>query len=630
MDIVAANWSDMGTLYIRELNSLKHANGGLTPVSLSAYIWAENVEFSVPTTQNAGTLVTQSDEYGAKPISATATAVSAAAGKLASMPIIGPYAKATQMAASGMATVAKAFGFSRPPMIEDPTLVRPKLISRLANTDCGDAVTKLTVDSKQELTVDPSIFGANTKDDLTIANIATRESYLTNYNWPIGTAQESLLWNSRVTPTLDVSDSTLVVPAFWLTASAFCALPFKYWRGTMRFRFQLVCSEYHRGRIKIVYDPNFVAVVPESNVGFTRIVDIADEKDFVVDVSMAQPTTFLPVADYVSSSNFYGATRISTVNAASNGVLSVFVQNELTSPNSTVNNDIQVNVFVSMCDDVDFAVPSGDQIAPSTYSLQSDDRESVDKDDNAPDINDTDLGVLSCNPVDHMHDVFFGESIVSFRTLLKRYCFSQAVLCPGTGIQRWYINLRDFPYFRGRWADGINTDNTTAKANFVHTSLLTYLMPAFLGVRGGIRWKQLLITDNDNGFNYSTVARLTQPVVYSTAAGPLITTTQSAFSADRINNKQSMFNAADITYNKAQPVLEYELPYYSNARFISAKDPSSTSIAPSKYNTGCHQILMDIQNTAVSYVERYVSVGEDFQLFLFQGAPPIRAYALTP
>lgn len=628
MDIVAANWSDMGTLYIRELNSLKHANGGLTPISLSAYIWAENVEFSVPTTQNAGTLVTQSDEYGSRPVSATATAVAAAAGKLVSLPMIGPYAKATQMAASGMATVAKAFGFSRPPMIEDSTQVRPKLITRLANTDCGDAVAKLTVDSKQELTVDPRIFGASTQDDLTIANIATRESYFSTFDWPIATPQESLLWNTRVGPFPAVLDSTLTVPGYWMTAPAFTSLPFAYWRGTMRYRIQIVCSEYHRGRIKVVYDPNFVSTIPESNVGFTRIVDISDEKDFVVDVSMAQTTSYLPTVGLASGAASYGPARISTTSAGYNGTLAIFVQNELTSPNSTVNNSVQVNVFVSACDDIEYAVPSGDLVNTLTYSLQSDEKDIV-PDENAPDINDTDLGVLSCNPVDHTNDVFFGESIRSFRTLLKRYTYLHSILCPTPGTNRWAMNLKDFPYYRGRWANGINTDSTAAKANFVNTILLTYLTPAFLGVRGSVRWKNAYASDQDNSLMYSIVTRLNTIFAFTNVSVPYVTTSGDKFVADRVNGIDSLFNGADVTYNKAQPVLEYELPYYSRYRFMAAKDPSSTSFAPSVVNNLTHQLQIGNTSTALSYVDRYVSVGEDFQLFLYQGPPPIHQYLVT-
>jgi hypothetical protein len=105
--------------------------------------------------------------------------------------------------------------------------------------------------------------------------------------------------------------------------------------------------------------------------------------------------------------------------------------NELTIPNSAVNNDIQVNVFVSMCDDFEVANPTSSAI--DNYSWfpkptpplnfqevlepQSGDM-AMDKDDtpnpSTPVAEDTDvhLGAM-ISDTDRLADICYGEKITS-------------------------------------------------------------------------------------------------------------------------------------------------------------------------------------------------------------------------
>lgn len=628
IDTVTSQWNELGRLLIREINPLKHANGATTNVTLSMYVWAENVEMSAPTSSNPNTISTQAgDEYSSSPVSNVASAVADAAGKMSGYPMIGPYAKATQMMSGGISGMAKLLGYSRPAQIQDSTPVRPKIISRMANTDCGDGPARLTIDSKQELTIDPSVVGVNEMDSMTIKSIATRESYLTTFAWAVNSVDNTRLWNTRVQPTLTVLDSTFTPSMYWMPACTFASLPFKYWRGTMRFRFQIVCSDYHRGRLKFVYDPSFVATLPEANLGFTRLVDLEKERDFVMDIGMAQPKSFLPVGDLTNSSSAYNTTAILSEDPTANGILAVFVATALTTPNSSINNDIQINVFVSTCDDIDYAEPTAFQIGSTTYSTQA--GEEAQPEVSAPVSETADEKAVDCLVVDHTHDIHYGETYQSFRALLKRYAYQGTWLCPTAGDNIWALQLHNYPYFRGRWTNAVNTDSTAAKANLVQTSLLTYLIPAFLAVRGSIRWKYMYGSDKDANVAYMKVSRLSQGTlaISSTATVP-ISTNNNTYMVARGALEPNGYEGIDITYNKAQPVLEFELPYYSNSRFMVAKDlQMANPVTSMQYDR--HRINVDNHNTAISYIDRYVSTGEDFSLVLFQGAPPLKQISLA-
>lgn len=628
LDTVSTDIASMGRIYFREMNGLKHANGSTTNVSLAMYIWAENVEMSASTMVNPTTIVTQAaDEYGSTPISNTASAIADAAGKLSMSPMIGPYAKATQMAVGSIGAVAKMFGYSRPAAIENETKMRPKIMSRLANTDCGDGSVRLTVDSKQELTIDPKVCGVNEDDCMSIKSIATRESYLTSFNWNVGSLDNARLWNIRVGPMVSVADTTYTPTMYWMPACAFASLPFRYWRGTMRYRFQVVCSEYHRGRLKFVYDPHAVTGTPEANMGYTRVVDLEKEREFSMDIGMSQSRSFIYMGDVENASTVYGTTAITTANLFGNGTLAVFVATELTTPNSTVNNDISINVFISTCDDIDYAEPTSASLARVTYSTQAEDE--IAPDESAPIKVENDESAMQCLDVDHTHDVHFGETYSSFRALLKRSAYQGSWLCPTVGDSMWKLILHNFPYPRGRFAQAVNVDSTAAKANLVPTCLFTYLYPAYLCMRGSVRWKYLYYSDKDSNLTYMKVARVPGTVIpASNTTSTTIITNNNAFLVSRGFVESNGFEGLDVTYTKAQPVLEFEVPYYSNARFITCKDLATTSSELSPQNA-VHAITIDNHSTGVSYIDRYVSTGEDFSLVLFQGAPPVKLTTLA-
>ena len=52
----------------------------------------------------------------------------------------------------------------------------------------------------------------------------------------------------------------------------------------MKFRFQVVCSTFHKGRLEIRFDPGFVdgSTVNEYNINYIEIIDIAETQDLLL------------------------------------------------------------------------------------------------------------------------------------------------------------------------------------------------------------------------------------------------------------------------------------------------------------------------------------------------------------
>lgn len=622
-DLVNDNFNNIGLVFIRELAPLKHANGAATPITINVFCWAEDLVLSIPTTEPTTGLVPQTSEMDMKPSTIMST-VAYAAGLLSKVPIIGPYAMATSMVTGALGKVAKLFGFSRPAVIDEASAMRPALIGELAVTDKKENLQRLVADSRQELTIDPSIIGVKLPDELSIKYIAGKESFVTNFPWTTAKVEGDILFNIRVCPS--VYDYT--APNYYMTASCFAGLPFKYWRGTMKYRFQIVCSQYHKGRLLFLYDPGYIKSI-ETNIVYSRIVDLENERDFTIDVAWSQPKAFLPTASLVTTPVFSTSAYV-TADTAKNGVLGVYVLNELNSPNSTINNDISINVFASACEDIDFAVPYADNIRGLAWATQTEEMEM----ESAPTNMESKECMSECIEQDHNPLVFFGEKFTSFRSLLKRYNFLSTISTgppSAAGNYVWLTEVTDFPASRGTTPTG--GINALGLANYTSTTLLNYLAPAFLASRGSIRYKKIIKSDVTSNAILTVIRGFTGvPQNVLTLRSDATIDAAAKQAADATFPSFSV-NASAVTSNVQQPCIEYELPYYRPYRFDVAKDPfgraAITRYAP-VLNVG-HLTSTEVKFSATTdraSIDTYVSVGEDFQLMLYQGPPLAYIYTI--
>lgn len=680
------NYRNLGRIYVRSINALKHANGAGDKCTVSIFAWAENVQLNVLTSVDAPTLTPQSgmepnkgkkntmskSSRGGKKsgyakqgggsttpgkeideanstgmVSGLATSIVKAANALSVIPQIAPFAMATSKVVGAVGNAAKAFGYSRPPITKNPEPYRPTPSSQLATTNTPDTAIKLTVDEKQELTIDPGIAGLGPEDPLSIQNIASRESYLTKFNWIMGTAPETLLFNVRVDPAqFDVSGGS----AYHFPATAMAALPFEYWTGTLKFRFQIVCSAFHKGRLKFVYDPLFLDS-NEYNTNYIEIVDIADTQDFTLEVGNGQATTLLehaiPGEDPIAEMH---STLPLEYRPFGNGVVGVYIVNELTTPNSFVENDIQVNVFISAGDDFEVFVPSdhfqkfvfkpqsgfepqsGNEIVPESQDTQE---------PSAPEQSMSDKLGPGIQDTQQLNKVFVGETIVSFRTLLKRYNLWRRDKTSSDGgavTKRYRVTKSMFPFYRGNVSGAVDICGSTNQPyNYVNTVMLHWVTAAFSGWRGSIRYKLMFDkcyqskSDNVDSRVYVTREPIFPPgqpsyrrdlINYPFATSDASCSNQIMAGITRVTGTKGMMYATD----KINPVVEFEVPYYSQYRFTPGKQIDYTEDYNWTPNWSMEAQVFASGGTVVDY---HVAAGEDFQVYFFTGLPRMY-YEATP
>jgi len=689
LNIPAQDWQGMGEIFLQEITGLKHANGANDNVTISVFVWAEEVSLSIPTSLEPANLTPQSgDEYAPGPISGMANSVMSIAKRLTDIPIIGPYAKATELAAGATASIARLFGYSRPVNVETGVPFIPTPVGNLANANVKDTSVKLTLDLKQELCVDPRTMGLGGTDEMTITSISQRESFITTFGWQVSDPTETLLWNTEVNPVIwDTAGDEL-----HLTACAFAALPFSFWRGTMKYRFQIVASAFHKGRLKIVYDPVYQAS-NEYNTNYTYIIDLAKERDFTVDIGWGNQTAFLRHSTPGVDSLIFGSTPITSINDFfANGVLSVYVVNELTTPNSTVNNDVEINVFVSTGDDFQvvapesqtiskyvFFDPDGSEAFASTQTEVSEltTEEYKNQQQNYPSIQrpklqiyprmkdvlstqsgeetvsekmnqpDADLTInevepmklmssedmaVTINPSDGAYCVYFGDPVTSFRQCLKRYNFHSCVANTTNALSFFVHTSPDFPFYRGYAPGAVNLTNVPIAStpyNYCNTTLLNYLTPAFTVRRGGLRWKYVKNIKSPDGPQLASLSRLG-----GVNSGYTISSVTAVAGSGNPNEVAAQCSAVydhfwdgGVTQpDDINPVLEAEFPFYIPFRFASTKNANITSSTANFGTFHSYKTLWSKSGTDQATVAKYCAVGEDFLLGFYTG-PPIMYYA---
>jgi hypothetical protein len=623
--------SEMGKLRIDSFGTLEHANLGSDNVNISVFAWASDVKLCVPTLS----LSAQGDEYGQGIISRPANIIAKVSGILANVPVIGPFALATNVVAKAVSSVASFFGFSRPVILTPKQYVKNIIYGNLANCDEHETVNKLTMDSKQELTIDSRTVGLSGIDEMTVNSIAKRESYLTTFAWSMLASADTLLYNVRVQPSLGGTAGGL----WHLTPVCFASQPFENWSGTIVFRFQIICSNFHRGRIRIAYDPTSSAIATTSdsyNVAYTRVIDIADEKDFEVSVSWAQPQAYKKIATHANFS-LGSATAYSLNDVFDNGLLSVWILNELTAP--TDASDITVNVFCRAGDDFELNNPISENIEEFSYFVAQGDE--MTSKENSPETSDSIEGIGEIFNENKKNFVFFGESVVSFRTLLKRYnvlyTTKPNVYALSDRVNTFRTSHKIFPMYFGADPNGVHLTSLADPYNYTHNTLINWLTPCYVARRGGVRYKYQ--TYNTGGVILgSTAYRTTSITPYETALNALTHAGTSVSHTARQGTlfKDMMLGGGFTTDNTVQPGVEVEYPFYSSHRFALARSLNSNQglLRDETISmTGNHVITIDCNNAEASldtYTDVYVSIAEDFNLMFFLDVPAMELVTTTP
>ncbi len=642
---------NLGKLSVINVSPIQSANGvSSETINIQIFAYMDDFKMSGPT---IGLPLQAKDEYK---ISATASALGTLAGTLKSIPAIGPFATATETGFNLLSKGLSAMGFSNPPMISDQPAYRPTAFPPLASTEISYPIDKLTVDPKNELSIDPGLIGLGDEDELEIKSLVTRESFLGQGSWSSADAVDKLLFTSLVHPVLWSYDilSNVQGTALHLTPAGWTSLLFKNWRGDLIFRFKFVCTPFHKGRVRISFDPqgtstsNILTNANSSNLVYTALVDLGKDNDVEFRVPFLQAFPFLETmrtdltgTAWQTSPYTFGTPTYNHREGYDNGYITMRVATALTGPSAT--SSVPILVSVRAADNFELANPGMEPVYQNKFSyfpIQSSDVYQTEE------SNEVVLGKVGPAPA-HRYLLNFGENIITLRQLLRRTTLIEGRQFP-TPFNSNQIYSFGETIARMPWPYGFNPiglDSVSALVGvgskpFTYAKMapLTWVMGAFVAVRGSVNWT---INADANG---AAIGNFTIQRDPSDTANPKYNQYDAASTANGTG-----FAAANYLYNRdgtagmsvtnqlTQAGASVQVPMYNKYTFESADytrasgygtydDANKTQFSYNMMLIGSAAATQPTTPNANIRVYKYAAIGSDFNLHFFLNTPSVYIY----
>jgi hypothetical protein len=394
---------------------------------------------------------------------------------------------------------------------------------------------------------------------------------------------------------------------FFPSPMAFVANWFEKWRGKIRIRLEFVCSSFHRGKVAIFYEPNInQATIINYNLALNKnqmfIVDLQETQNISFCVNWNAPRPMLNLLRHNEGDlNLQTFSSVTNAEGFVNGYVGVVPYTALTCSNDTA--PIRVNMYVC-AEEMEYFVPS-ERNSVGSRAIPAESGPVDGFDYPCVDLN------MSSADMDHLYDQYYGERVVSFRSLMKRYQPFEvytfgAGLVPDVAIQyqRFIRPTMQLQY-------GDTTFPTGISRNFI-----TELQYAFVGIRGGLRRRIRIITP---------------------ATNPQMAVTASVLNGAN-NTESSTWSTSPAIYAISGAVcfipqtnagIDFEIPYSSANLFEFAFSEDHFGLLPGvmdNLSNTVFRVKSDISSDMYTpKIVVAIAAAEDFNLLRFQGAPFYRS-----
>ena len=644
-----------GSVVLTDLVHLGRASDTASrKVEISIWCRAKNISLNTPTVSVAASETQESIDSGF--VAKMATGISSVAKEAGKVPVLAPYAKATEVAASTLGNVASLFGFSKPTNPSPAESYGVMNAKNIAVTNISDNSQKLTFDAHQEVSVDSRVIGHDGSDEMAISSIVKRWWWAGKAKWIPTTTdgtvtskgsitlEPTLLWRSLVSPMQWRHTNSIHAVArtcHQLSPAGYVANTFRHWRGSISYRIQVIASRYHQGRVKIQFDPfNGVYNSDQVETRFTWILDLAQAREIEITIPYTSYRAYLNVMALKDTStsdpSYSSATTASTEGtfdeAEHMGFLSISIVNDLVSPNGvgTVagDGDAWVSVWTRMEDDAEFQVPS---VAWHNNIIQctgaSDSHEMNDEEEEVIGASANPTPMWSVSMASNLNNVFFGERVLSIRSLMKRFIFVTNVSHEESSYKGRIIQRVTIPHWQPPSVSGQDRKN----------NYQMYFSPAFLARRGGQRFKCYNF-QSTNGIINDNNSRKETESAYNIERKRSATYVGEAYALTRLNDTSAVVNAATynthvasgaaggalVGYGLGHELIEVESPYYKPTRFdLSMWTEASLTPLDDGVDYLRFTSVMSANDNCTKHFAYYAAAGEDMSLMFFLAAPVI-------
>lgn len=629
-----ADLQELGQITLTEVVGLDTANDVAVPtLSVQVYAWLEDSELTGPTTIDN---LQGGDEYSKGPVERMSSALATAAASLTVIPEIAPFALATSLGASAVSGIASIFGWTKVPVIEDVKPVRNTQFGGLASSEISDNKDKFTLDPKGELSIDPGILNLNRGvDELQLTYLLQKESYLTSFLWESSDTVGTQLFYTGVTPQLFDKATVGNYEAIYHTVTGYIARMFSHWRGDMIFRFKIVGTAYHKGRLRLTWEPRGLqsGSTDYSNVAYTKIVDISEIDDFEFRVPYLQAK---PWQYFVSS--IPDSTKLPFVNTTTSTLPSGYASTEF-------NGTLRMQVLTTLSSPQASPVCSIMVFAYGADNLEYANPHNIDDNFTHLEIQSGDEGIEVGKVNDSRYLINFGENITNLRTLMRRANLSEILpitwpVEDTSTLAIAYSMMTRFPKPFGYHDDSythsesIVTPTTNERFIFSNMTTINWVAPMFAVNRGSIQ----------HTYNYINRGEVPRMMYLGRARSQV--GSQSAVQVTYIDEYQDETDSPQLAYDRNmysyfmdsdgcgvamtncvnQSSLTAELPMMTGAicSYNKQEDWLLGNVEDESYKD-TYNLGIAIPETHEGYgtLVKMVNIGTDFNLHFFLGCPEV-------
>lgn len=417
----------IGRVFIAEYLALANPSGD----AIEYTVWANftDIDLDIPTynSQSGSIRNLPPSEAESQPFARSLKALKSVVTGIAGIPNLAPAIGMPRWLSNITDGLAMALGYSKPVSAVESTRVVAMQYPYQPSQDGADISMKLgSVDNK---VMGMDGFSGTSVDEMALNYLASIPSWHYTLNWK-ETDPGGLLFNIYANPSLWVDtyvDGNGVTSYDCTPASYLCQF-FQYWRGGIRVTLKCAKTSFHTGRLVIAYLPGVATntALSLTDYAFRDIIDLREGNEWTFDFP------------YMATQSWKSTTRARDVAGApsydSLGLISIYVLNKLNAPTS-VSNNIDFAVEVSMLEDAEFAGPLGVDLEPYDrgFSAQSgaipEAIEGI--------VTKTIGGSQDVTPSHLPAGYCIGEKIASLRSLLKKPCVSRFNGFVGNVLVNW-------------------------------------------------------------------------------------------------------------------------------------------------------------------------------------------------
>lgn len=599
-------YSFLGQLVIVVFNKLAAATSASQTIDVSVWISYDNCELHQPCHAHVPTFV--------KAESLTTRAESGVEGIVKSvLPTI------ADLVAPGASLAAGSVmgGISNLDKPTDPVEISrwvPNSVSSLNFGDGLDKSNRLSLRPGTATLTDAEVI-STTKDDMNLLELAKIPTRLMRKEWTTTYTPGQLLAYTIVYPSAYIesyTDETVDpgVDVFSPTLLAYLSRPMKYWRGSLRYKIQVVASAMQSGRLQISYAPGYNAgTFNEANYANTYIIDLQEKSEIEFVVPYMTTRQWLR-CDKLLATNILDMDLLGKVIT---GYLKIHVLNRLSCPEST-SQSVDINVFISAGDDFELAFPSDlafcHGIGKVVYGKGAPAKaESLHTQENVTTRTEESHDTITAGggQISQRAASTLSENAMDLKTVLRRY----QLVYTDDG-----INVADssrkiiFAFQNTPTLSGVHKKyGSTAVQCRTH---LTHYSELFTFWRGSLRYKFVFKASQPIQFTVFHLPGVFGPVKFD----PQVITGEFSDMMAALTSTGSQ-----IAISQTQNSIEFEIPFYTpyqQLRTIGGGLPNATT------DTGSVYIIGESTVKPVVGYSLWQAAGDDFGLNYLRGAPRIQ------